>query len=185
MTLTEIMVAALSRLERGTDTQTIARHRDNFVLYANKAIRMISDRYRPCRKQTVNVTNSTITIADFDREPIRINKVLVADTEVYYEQTYDGSGVFEIDYGNATAATADVIYRFAPAKISNSKDVPELPAYMHDIIVNYIVACVRAGGDPSTQASSSVDFQMFNQQLMDIKPSTLGQPSSKVLKNYY
>lgn len=185
MTLTEIMVAALNDMERGTDSQTIARHRDSFTLHANEAVRLICERYRPCKKQTLTITNSTINTANLDHTPIRIKSVTVDGSEVDFEQTFDGSGIFTLDGGNATAATADVIYRFSPQKLSNGKDVPEIPTYMHDMIVHYVVACARAGGDPDTQSTSSAGFQLFNRELMEIKPSHLGQPSSRKLKNYY
>ena len=144
---------------------------------------LIARRYKPCKMETVAVTSSTFNIASLTREPIRIMKVLDNGIEVSYEQTYNGSGIFTV--AGVTAATVDVIYRFVPKTLSNSQDVPELPEYTHDAIVNYVVASARAGGDPNTQSSASFDFQLFNEQLQNIHPSDLGQPSARKITNYF
>ena len=183
MTLTEIIVASLERLGRGTDNQTIKRYRPSFTNYANKAVFLIAKRYKPCKMESVPVTNETFNISSLTREPIRLLRVLDNGSEVSYEQTYNGSGIFTVS--GVTSATVDVVYRFVPKTLSNSQDVPELPEYTHDAIVNYVVASARAGGDPDTQASASFDFQLFNEQLRGIHPSDLGQTSASKITNYF
>lgn len=181
MTLTEIIVGALQRLDRGTDNQTIDHYRGKFTLYANKAIQIIARQYRACRKETATLSGGTFRLDDLERQCVKVLDVKANGKSVDYWQEVDGSGEFVA----ATEEPAvDVFYRFLPQTVSSSSDVPELPKHMHDMIVNYVVACERCGGDPDTQGTASADFQLFNSQLASIERCTLGQPRARRLINY-
>lgn len=186
MTLNELIVSALERLERGTDNNTIDHYRAEFTDYANTAVELIARKYMPVKKETVELSldsdgNRLLNLDSLSRDVIKIVDVRVNGSSVGFEQDADGSGEFIID---TTGDTAVVLYRFLPQKLSNPVDVPELPKHMHMYIKYYIVASARCGGDPYTQNTSSADFQMFNQFLYSLESVKLGQASAYVLKNY-
>lgn len=182
MTLNEIMVSALQRLHYGTDTQTVENYRDAFADYANRAIRMIATRYKQNRKETVQLSdNDTFNVSDLARHCVRVTEVRAGGSSVDYWQDVPGSGEFTCD---TDADSVDVVYRFVPKPLENTIDVPELPGHLHDMIVHYVVACERCGGDPDTQGTASADFQMFNAALSQIQPASRGEPRSFKLTNY-
>lgn len=182
MTLNEIMVSALQRLHYGSDTQTVETYRDAFADYANRAIRMIALRFKQNRKETVELSaDGTFNVTSLARECLRITEVRAADSSVDYWQDVPGSGEFSCD---TEAGSVDVIYRFVPKPLENTIDVPELPGHLHDMIVHYVVACERCGGDPDTQDTASADFSLFNTCLAKIQPASRGEPRSYKLNNY-
>lgn len=182
MTLNEIIVSALRRLDRGTDRQTIGAYRSVFTNYANTAIKQIARQYKQCKKETVALdSDNQFNVTSLSRGCFMIHSVLVDGKPVDFYQEPAGSGLFTV---KTDANSATVVYQFVPAGLSATTDIPELPPYMHDIIPYYIVACERAGGDPETQGTASVDFQLFNSQLQSILRETMGEPRSYKLMNY-
>lgn len=183
MTLDEIIVSALQRLDRGTDTQTITQYRPLFTKYANKAVKLISAEYKGCRKETVELDgDSSFDITDLTRECTKIVKISDGSHKaIEWWQDPPGSGIVVVDTNESVVS---VTYRFVPQELSSTIDVPELPSMFHDIIPYYIVACERAGGDPSTQSTASADFQLFNQQIREMCRSHMGERRAYELINY-
>ena len=183
MTLDEIIVSALQRLDRGTDTQTITQYRPVFTIYANKAIKLIADEYKACKKETVMLdSESSFSVLDLSHGCRKIVKITDNTHNVVdWWQDPPGSGLITVD---TTDSVATVTYQFVPKEVSSTIDVPEVPEIFHDIIPYYIVACERAGGDPNTQSTASVDFQLFNSQLNDMCRSHLGERRAYELTNY-
>ena len=114
--------------------------------------------------------NGVFSTASLERLMTKIVEVRVADVAVSFSQDFDGSVEYIID--DTTATTVDVIYQFVPDALVNTFDVPEVPEQYHDCIVNYVVACERAGGDINTQGAASVDFQLFLEEVRSIIPAT-------------
>lgn len=181
MNLNEIIVASLTRLHRGTGTQTIETYRNAFINSANRAMKIMAQRFRQCRKETVTLTDSVLDTADLERQCIRIVDVRVDDESIDFYQDYPGSSEFVCD---TNETSVDVIYEYYPKPLADLIDIPELPEHMHDIIPYYVVACERCGGDPETQGTSSADFQLFHSQLAELERSTRGDPRSYKLLNY-
>lgn len=182
MTLDEIIVSALRRLDRGVDTQTITDYRSLFTMYANKAVKLIAEEYKACRKESVTLdSDSSFDVTTLERECMKIVKITDADGTLDWWQDPPGSGIVVVD---TKQPQVSVTYRFVPQELSSTVDVPELPSMFHDIIPYYIVACERAGGDPQTQSTASIDFQLFNQQLDLMCRSHLGERRAYELLNY-
>ena len=176
------MTAALNRLSRGTDSLTVDNNRAAFLDSANKALRIIARQYQPVRRDLIELSDEkTFSTDDLERECTKITKVVVNGSEVGYEQDVNGSGEFTVE---TTEDECYVYYRYVPKMLSNDIDVPEIPKHMHEYIVHYVVACERCGGDPYTQGTSSVDFQIFDQFVRSIESCKLGQPSAYRLVNY-
>ena len=182
MTLNEIIAAALGRLERGTDAQTIKNYRAEFTDYANKALKKIALKFKQTKKETVLLDEEHgFDVSDLTHGCYKIMEVRAKGRPVDFWQEPLGSGYFLCE---TKEESVDVIYRYVLKRLSSSTDVPELPEYMHDIIVHYVVACARCGGDPETQGTSSADFQLFNQELSELLRETRGEPRSYKLMNY-
>lgn len=181
MTLNEIIVASLERLDRGNDNQTIDHYRAKFTDNANKAVKIIAKQYRGCRKETMALTDGAFSTDDLSRECLKIVEVRDGGKQVDFYQDVDGTGTVTCVTG---AASVDVLYRFLPRPMSSTSDVPEIPNHLHDIVPHYIVACERCGGDPDTQGTASADFQLFNARVAEIESCKLGAPRSYKLLNY-
>lgn len=181
MNLNGIITAALNRLHRYPNQQTIDNYQAAFTDYANRAIKIMALRFRQCRKETVTLVDGAFNVADLERQCIRIVEVRAKNGTIGFYQDYPGSGVFKCD---TNEPAVDVIYEYYPALLANVTDTPELPSHMHDIIPFYIVACERCGGDPNTQGTASADFQLFNTQLAELERSARGDPQSYKLLNY-
>ena len=183
MTLDELIVSALRRLDRGTDTQTIQAYRPVFTVYANKACKKIAEEYKACRKETVALdADHSFNVTSLQRGCYKIMGIKDSKKDwLEFWQDPPGSGIVVCD---TTDASVSVTYRYVPRELTSTVDIPELPEMFHDIIPYYIVACERAGGDPQTQSTASVDYQMFNDQLASICASHLGEFRAYELKNY-
>lgn len=182
MTLNEIVAESLGRLGRDMGMQTIENYRQTFAVYANMAIRKISLKFKQTMRETVELGEDH----GFDETSLThgcymVLGVRAAGNQVDYWQDPLGSGHFICA---TEEPTVDVMYRFVPNKVEAPTAVPELPEYMHDLIVHYVVACERCGGDPQTQGTSSADFQLFNEGLREILRETRGEPRSYNLLNY-
>ena len=183
MTLEQIIVDALRRLERGTDTQTLKAYRRVFTTYANAAIKRIADVFEQCRKETVDLDDEKMfAVSALSHGCWQIISIRDSKRDCYFQQDPPGSGLVRV---HTLDHSVTVTYRFVPRELSATSDVPELPEFAHDLIHYYIVACARAGGDPDTQNTASVDFQLFESKLSRLAKSTLGEPESYRLRNWW
>ena len=192
MTLNEIMASALQRLGRGNDPQTIEAYRDVFADYANEAVRQIAERFIAQRAEEVDLQTDDegkryVRLSDLSHGCRRVEGIVVGDKPRPYIQVPQGTAEFYVylrdkELGSYDKAT--VYYRPIPATLENTVDVPEVPEYTHYLIVHWIVAMERAGGDPNMQGTSGIDFQLFNQGLMSITNAHYGEPRGNRLLHY-
>ena len=182
MTLGEIIQKSLQRLEFGDDPQAVESHEAIFTLYANNAIRKIARQYGKTRKETVTLTDSQFDLTDLDYGCIKIMSVSDSTGEIVYYQDPEGSETYTCD---TTEATVSVVYQYYPAELTTGSETPDVPLEIHSAIPNYIVASYRAGGDPDTQTTASIDYQLFNVALRDLGAVTKSNPRSSRIKNWY
>ena len=182
MNLDEIIVASLRRLDRGTDTQTIQTYRPLFTTYANQACREIAKEFKPCKKETMSLdVDKSFDITHLDRGCYKIVRIADSTGEKEFWQDPPGSGFVVVD---TKESDVSITYRYVPKEMASTIDEPELPEFLHEIIPHYIVACERAGGDPQTQSTASVDFQLFNEKLATMCRSHMGERRAYELHNY-
>ena len=182
MTLTELISTALDRM--GRNTGGTEKYESKFKLYANEAIRKIAEKRRACRSETVTLVDESFNISSLEREVFEdgIVKILDADgVALDFDQIVDGSGDITVD---TEETSVTVVYRYVPSPLENSPDEPDLPTYLHGMIVYWICGCERSNGDPDTMEGAATDFQLFNQALNDVKPAKYGAPGSRKLLNY-
>lgn len=182
MTLGEIIQKSLQRLEFGDDPQAVEAYEAIFTSYANQAIRKIARKYEKTRKETLTLTDSQFVESDLDYGVIKIMSVSDSTGEIVYYQDPEGSETYTCD---TEEATIDVVYQYYPAVLTKGSETPDVPLQIHSDIPHYIVACYRAGGDPETQSTASIDYQLFNAALKELGTATRSNPRSSRIKNWY
>ena len=182
MTLGEIIQEALQRLGFGDDPQSVESYSPIFTAYANQAIKKIAVKYGKTRKETLTLTNSTFSESSLARGCIKITDVSDSTGSIVYFQNPEGSETYECD---TTEATVDVTYQYYPATLTTQSETPDVPTVIHDAIPHFIVASYRAGGDPSTQSTASVDYQLFTAAIRDLGTATRSNPRSHKINNWY
>ena len=182
MTLGEMIQRALQRLEFGDDPQSVESVAPIFTAYANQAIRKIALKYRKTRKETLMLTDSTFSCASLERGCIKIVDVSDSTGSIVFFQNPEGSDTYECATNDATV---DVTYQYYPETLTAQSETPDVPTVIHDAIPHFIVASYRAGGDPSTQSTASVDYQLFTAAIRDLGTATRSNPRSNKIKNWY
>ena len=182
MTLGEIIQKSLQRLEFGDDPQAVEAYEPIFTAYANQAIRKIALQYRKTRKETMTLTDSQFVQSGLDYGCVKIVSVSDSVGEIVYYQDPEGSETYTCD---TEEATVSVVYQYYPAELTTGSETPDVPIEIHSAIPHYVVACYRAGGDPDTQTTASIDYQLFNAALKDLGTATKSNPRSSRIKNWY
>lgn len=158
MTLNEIVVAALSQLERGNDPVTLERWRPKLVRFANDGVLDLICAFKPTRRETVKLSGSVLDTTLFDRPCIKVERVLQKGTGFELKHSpQDASGIMSV----RGVGEVDVIYRYMPRDMAQPTDEPELPLKLHPLIVLYVVARERMSGDVSTQSGANPYLQLY------------------------
>lgn len=176
MTLNEILVSALTQLDRGSDAQTLDVWRDKFMRFANDAALDIAGTLKPRRTDALVIIDGHITPMNLPRHCLKILVVTIGGKPSKFVQDVGGVRV------DQNEGTASVTYLYAPRQLSSPSDEPELPDYAHGLIVTYVVARERAAGDVSTQRGSSVYFELYNAGKADLRPN-LGEQDTYAIIN--
>ena len=157
MTLNDIIVSALAQLDRGHDAQSLDVWRDKFTRFANDGVTDICATYKPRRTETIDTRDGTFTTAMLSRG---CRKVLSVKRDGREEDFYDGDAS-EVIVTSGGPGKIQVTYRSVPREMFASTDEPDIPAYMHGLLVSYVVGRERAAGDVSRQRGGNIYFQMY------------------------
>ena len=156
MTLNDIIISSLSQLDRGFDPQTLEKWRAKFTRFANDAILDLAIAFKPLRRETAKLSGSVLDTACLERTCIRVDNILQDGFPLRYSKP-DASGIISVrGVGEVT-----VVYQYMPREVSRPSDVPELPEYLHPLIVLYVTARERMSNDVSTQNGSSPYMQIY------------------------
>ena len=158
MTLNEIIVSALSQLDRGHDGQTIDTWRDKLAHFANEAALDLAHCLQLRQTETVPVVLGEI---DLNALSHRCHKVLEVRQGGTAQPFYPGSNSNTIRT-DCPDGSAELLYRYLPTPMRNPTDVPGIPDWCHGLIVTYVVGRERAGGDVSTQRGANIYFEIYN-----------------------
>lgn len=184
MTLNDIIYAALKQLERGTDAQTVDKFRGAFTDYANTGIRRIAQRFKVTYIENVTLDdNRRFDVSSLSRPCQYIESVKKDGIAAAWDEV--ATGIVEVTSGAEAGDSVSVLYRYTPVALSSATDVPQLPAYTHYLIPYFVVACQRCGSDSDTQATAGAHFDLFNQELANLRSMHLGSAESYQLKNMW
>ena len=163
MNRNEIIASAMEQL--GRDTQMLDAYAGKFTTYANDAILDLAEKYKPVRTDTVAVVDGAIDTATLPRQCLKILKITQNGTELAFTA---GSTSEKISLG--ASGNVEVTYRYAPKLLTSKTDVPELPLYMHNLIVTYVVGRERASTDASNQRGANIFFEIYEAAKRNIHP---------------
>lgn len=173
MTLNEIIATSLGMLDRGTDAQTIESYSTKFTAYANSAIKIIAEAYRPQRTETVESENG------FDLSKLKRSCIVVKAVRQNGKNVKFGFASMERMWCEASGEV-EVTYIFYPAPLVNATDKPELPESAHGLIPEY-VAARQLGND----SNATIHYQEFNRGLLKLPPSHRGDAEGYRFKNQW
>ncbi len=178
MTLNDIIVSALTQLDRGHDSQTVDTWRDKLTRYANEAVTDIATMLQLRRTDTLPVKDGSADVAALPRCCV---KVLYVSRNMARVPFIMGGASTRI---RVLTEDGDVYvhYRYLPDDMSSPTDVPELPAFTHGLIVTYVVARERASADPSMQRGANIYFELYNAGKRGLRAS-LGEQDGYALVN--
>lgn len=171
MTLNEIISAALDQKGVTPAARTIDKSAGAFTQYVNEAAMDLADDFKLFRTEPVTLENKSFDTTSLSRYCTKILSVKQDGKSLAFD---DGDESGEISV--CAEGEVSVAYRYVPNDVSSDSDVPDIPEYLHRLIVLYVVARDRASGDASTQNASGVYFSLYNEQkrkLIKAKPSRL------------
>ena len=179
MTLDDIIVSALEQVECNPVSRANDKYAAQFRQYANEAVMDIADSFRLFHTDTVTVTGNTFDIQDLSRPCTKIMSIAQGGKPIAFD---DGDSSGEILVGCDGDVT--VKYRYVPIDMSSDSDRPDIPEYLHRLIVLYVIARYRSGGDASVQGAAGIFYSVYNEQKRKMMRHS-GAPENYKLKNIY
>lgn len=156
MTLNDIIIAALSQLDRGHDPITLERWRRKLTRFANDALLDLAITFKPLRRENAKLSGSVLDTSALDRPCLKVDNIL-KDGFPLRHSPIDASGIISVrGVGEVT-----VVYQYMPRELKRASDIPELPLHLHQLIVLYVTARERMSGDISTQNGANPYMQQY------------------------
>ena len=178
MTLNDILVSALSQLDRGHDAQTLDIFRSRLTDYANDAQADLARAVCFTRTENVQTADGLIELSDLSRDCVKVESVRQRGNPVKFRRS--DTGAIELPYSGA----AEITYRCLPKKLSSPTDVSELPAHTHGLIVSYIVGRERMAGDASTQRGANIYLSMYEAAKSKLIPHSGDSASYRIYNRW-
>lgn len=173
MTLNDIIIDALTQLDRGHDPITLERWRRKLTRFANDAILDLSATFKPLRRETAKLSGTVLDTAKLERPCFKVDNIL-KDGFPLRHSPMDASGIISVrGVGEVT-----VVYQFMPRQLKRPSDEPELPEHLHPLIVLYVTARERMSGDVSTQGGANAYMQRYEAAKAHVLAGT--QPAREI-----
>lgn len=167
MTLNEIIAAALAELGRGHDSRSIDSVKQRFTHFANDGLRDIAATMKLTKTEELRITGSTVDLLELSRPCLKVLAVVQDGFPLRFSVS-EASNIVSV----RGVGIVEVSYRYMPKYMTVSTDVPEIPEYMHGLIVSYVVARERMSGDTSTQKGYSAYMEMYEMAKMRLLTAT-------------
>lgn len=177
MTLVDIITRALVELGRNTDAQSTGAWKDKLTLFANEGMEDLADYLDIKRTDTVTAVDGRIDLKDLSR---RCNKVISASKGTKaVTVTESVTGFVAV----SDSGEMNVTYRYLPDELKNDTDVPDIPEWLHPLLVTYVVYRDHLTLDPSQQARANVFGQMYERGKLNARKK-LGESDVYSIYNY-
>lgn len=160
MTALKLMELTLRRLDRPTDSDTVAMYRERLMGYLNEAILDLAADFRPWRRDMLAVTNGQ---ADLDLLPHPCLKVLAARVDGQRRLFYYGSTRNMLLFPGMGDGIVEIAYRYMPTLLSAPTDEPQLPEAMQGLLVEYAAARERSRFDAASQNAARLDLTLYRE----------------------
>lgn len=182
MTLNDIIVAALTQLDRGHDAQTIDIWRDKLTRFADEAIMDLASVIKPRRTETVTVNNNVFDVRLLKRQCVKILCIKKNDVLLFFKE---GDSSEQICIPSLSASdTVEITYIYIPGTLSSGADEPEIPKQYHSLIVCYVIARERSSGEVSIQRGGNIYFQMYEAGKRNIRPHLGAKDNYKLINRW-
>ena len=158
MTLNDIIVAALSQLDRSHDSQTIGAWRDKMTRFANEAVTDLARTLRLRRSDQATVENGQLDTDALPRHCLKVLSLWQGEQRIPFLMGVSSTKLRPI----CSDGPITITYEYLPTDMSSPTDVPELPEWCHGLIVTYVVGRERATSDPSTQRGANIYFEIYH-----------------------
>ena len=177
MTLISIITQALTTMGRSTDAQSMEAWKDKLTIFANDGAKDIAKFLQLRQTETIAAEDQQIDINDLSNTCIKVCAVKQAGSDLDFNQ---GSDSDHINVG--TEGDVAVEYRYLPPDMAEDIDEPGIPAYLHHLLIPYVVYREHMTADPTMQRRSDLFWQTYYQGLMDAKKNQ-GEVNTYQLKN--
>jgi len=180
MTLNDIIVSALSQLDRGHDSQNIDLWRDRMTRFANEAVGDLAHTLQLRRSDPLNVVNGQLSTTDLPRHCVKVLSLWREGKRIPFIMGTQ-SGILR---ALCPDGEVQVTYRYLPLDMTSPTDVPEVPEWCHGMIVTYVVARERVGGDPNTQRGANIYFQLYRDAKRSLRRDIGEADACRILNRY-
>jgi len=177
MTLVSIITQALTTMGRSTDAQSMEAWRDKLTIFANDGAKAVADYLQLRKTETITAEDQQIDINDLSSTCVKVVSVKQNGSELTFVLGPDSD---HINVG--TDGEVEVEYRYLPPDMAEDIDTPGIPAYLHRILVPYIIYREHMTADPTMQRRSDMFYQEYRAMLKEAK-KTLGEINTYDIKN--
>ena len=158
MTVQKLMEMTLRKLDRPTDSDTLALYEERLLGYLNEAMTDLAAELRPWRRDSVTVAGGQAELSGLPRTCLKVLAVRVhgARRLFYYGSTRGTLRFLDMEDG-----TAEVTYRYQPARLTALTDEPQLPEELQEMMVEYAAARERSRFDAASQNAARLDLTLY------------------------
>lgn len=166
MTALKLMEMTLRRLDRPTDSSTVALYQERLMGYLNEAILDLAGEFRPWRRDSLTVTDGQ---AELSSLPCACLKVLSVFVDGQRRLFYYGSTRGTLLFPGMESGTAEITYRYQPAMLAELTDEPQLPEGLQGLMVEYAAARERSRFDAASQNAARIDLTLYRESKGKLK----------------
>ncbi len=160
MTTLKLMEMTLRKLDRPTDSDTVALYRERLLGFFNEALLDLAADFRPWRRDTVNVENGQV---ELDQLPCICRKVLAVHVHGKRRLFYYGSTRGTLLFPGMGNGTAQITYRYEPDRLTELTDEPQLPEGLQELLAEYAAARERGRFDGVSQNGGKLDLTLYRE----------------------
>ena len=160
MTALDLMKLTLRKLDRPTDSDTVALYRERMLGYLNEALLDLTVELRPWRRDTVALVNGQAQISDL---PCACHKVLAARIDGQRRLFYYGATRGTLLFPGVGDGTVEITYRYRPTLLRELTDEPQLPEELQELMAEYAAARERGRFDAASQNAAKLDLTLYRE----------------------
>ena len=181
MTTLMLMEMTLRKLDRPTDSATLALYKDRLLGYLNEALLDLTAEFRPWRRDEITVTNGQTDLSVLPRNCL---KPLVARIDKKRRLFYYGTTRDILLFPGVENGTAEITYRYQPAQLVELTDEVQLPLGLQGLMVEYAAARERSRFDAASQNAARLDLTLYRDMKTKLK-RTYAEPEFPKICNIY
>ena len=160
MTTLKLMEMTLRKLDRPTDSSTVALYQERLLGYLNEALLDLTAELRPWRRDPLTVTDGQTELGDL---PCVCLKVLAAHVNGQRRLFYYGATRNTLLFPGMGNGTVEVTYRYQPALLTELTDEPQLPEGYQGLLAEYAAARERSRFDAASQNAARLDLTLYRE----------------------